>query len=121
MANISFKEFYYSNDQQIHDLSEIQNEYEKNNGDISKYRGQIFCPECKAAELRFTHKTSNTRAFLSKMPSSNHNENCSFIHEYASTNEVKQFIKTLPEKQIQDRLESELNLLLPKEKKIIVA
>lgn len=117
MANISFEEFYYNLDKQIHDLSEVQNEYEKNNGDISKYRGQMFCPECKAAELRFTHKTSNKRAFLSKIPSSSHNDGCSFIHEYASTNEVNQFIKTLSEKQIQDRLESTLNLLLPREEK----
>ena len=84
MANVSFEEFYYNEDDQIHDLYEIQKEYEKNNGNISKYRGHIFCSECKIAELSFTHKTSIRRAFLSKIPSSDHAEYCSFKHDCAT-------------------------------------
>lgn len=119
MANVSFKEFYYTEDNQLHDLSEIQKEYKQNNGDISKYRGKMFCPECKKTELRFTHKTSNKREFLSKLPSSNHSEGCSFIHDYATYKEIKEFAEKLSDKQIQDRLEAALNQLLSKEGKEI--
>ncbi len=117
MANVSFEEFYYNEDDQIHDLYEIQKEYEQNNGNISKYRGHIFCPECKIAELSFTHKTSIRRAFLSKIPSSDHAEYCSFKHDCATKSEIKQFVRVLSDKQIQDRLEAALNQLLPKKAK----
>lgn len=117
LANISFEEFYYIDDGQLHKLLDVQDEYEHNNGDISKYRGRMFCPECKQAELSFTHKTSKRRAFLSKIPSSNHKVGCSFMYDYASNKEMKEFIEELTDKEIQDRLESMLNRLLPREKK----
>lgn len=44
-------------------LYEVQKEYEQNKGDISKYRDKMLCPECQIANLRFTHKTSERRAF----------------------------------------------------------
>lgn len=118
MANVGFESFYYSKDNQLHDLYEIQKEYERNAGDISQYRGYIFCPECKKAELSFTHRTSSRRAFLSKIPSSNHTEDCSFKNDYATNSEIRQFTNTLNDKQIQDRLESALNQLLPKKVKV---
>lgn len=116
MKNITFEEFYYSIDQQIHSLSEVQDEYEKNNGDISKYRHNMLCPECQNARLRFTRKTSKRRAFLSKYPSSEHAEGCSYIHDYATKNEIRQFVKSLSDQEIKDRLETVLNQLLPKKK-----
>lgn len=112
-----FDKFYYKKDDSIRDLSEIQEEYEKNNGDISKYRGYIFCPECKKAELSFTHKTSKKRAFLSKLPTSNHKEDCSYKYDSANSIEIREFIDTLGEDKIKDRLEATLNKLLPKETK----
>lgn len=117
MANVGFEAFYYIKDNQLHDLYEIQEEYERNDGDISKYRGYMFCPECKKAELSFTHRTSSRRAFLSKIPSSDHAEDCSFKNDYATNSEIRQFTNTLNERQIQDRLESALNQLLPKKVK----
>lgn len=117
MANVSFEKFYYTEDKELYDLYTVQKEYEQNHGDISKYRGKMLCPECKKAELSFTHKSSNRCAYLSKIPSSDHAEGCSFIHEYATYNEIKKFAKTLSNEQIQDRLEAALNQLLPKKAK----
>lgn len=37
---------YLSKDFEIHSINEVQKEYEENNGDISKYIGSMFCPEC---------------------------------------------------------------------------
>ena len=118
LANVGFEAFYYTKDNQLHDLYEIQEEYERNNGDISKYRGYIFCPECKKAELSFTHRTLSRRAFLSKIPSSDHAEDCLFKNDYATNSEIRQFTNTLNDRQIQDRLESALNQLLPKKVKV---
>ncbi|MBP3277017.1 hypothetical protein [Kandleria sp.] len=117
MTNISFEEFYYTEDNQIHNLYEIQKEYEQNNGDISKYRGQMFCPECKKAELRFTHKTNKKRAYLSKIPLSEHAKDCIFKNGYASNSEIIQFVDNLSKEKVQDRLEATLNQLLPKKVK----
>lgn len=58
-----FKEFYFTGDQRIHNLDELEKEYEQKSGDISSYRGRIFCPECRIAELAFTHKTSKKELF----------------------------------------------------------
>lgn len=72
MPNNSYEDFLYDEDQQLHSVYEVQKEYEQNKGDISKYRDKMLCPECKKAKLRFTHKTSERRAFLSTFPTSNH-------------------------------------------------
>ena len=113
----SFEKFYYKKDNQLHNLSDIQNEYERNDGDISKYQSNIFCPECKDAKLSFTHKTSRKRAFLSKLPSSEHTDDCSFKYYYTHNNEIKEFVKTLSKNQVDDKLESVLNRLTAKESK----
>lgn len=59
-----FKEFYFTGDQRLHNLDELEKEYEQKSGDISSYRGRIFCPECRIAELAFTHKTSKKKSFF---------------------------------------------------------
>ena len=117
MGNVSFEEFYYSKDNQIHDISEVQKEYDQCSGDISKFKNQMFCPECKKAKLSFTHRTSFKRAFLSKKRSSDHVEGCSFIHDSASKRDILEYIKQLSTNQIQDRLEAALNQLLLKKSK----
>ncbi len=110
MENKSFFTFYYTKDNKTHSIDEVQSEYEKKK-DISCYKGYMFCPECQKAELSFTRKTYLKRAFLSKLPTSNHEEGCSYIHDYATKNEVKQFIDSLNSRQIQDRLETVINSL----------
>ena len=113
MPNHSYEDFIYAADQQLHSLYEVQKEYEQNKGDISKYRDKMLCPECKKAKLRFTHKTSERRAFLSTLPTSNHKEGCSYNYDLASNRAVKQFVATLTDEQVRDRLEAMLNKLLP--------
>lgn len=114
MSNTSFEKFWYTKDNQLHNLSEVQKEYEVNDGDISKYRDKMYCPECKRAKLSFTHKTSSRREFLSKIPSFDHTNSCSFNHTPVTKNEIKKVTETLSDAQIQDRLEAALNQLLPK-------
>ena len=113
MPNNSYEYLLYVDDQQVHSIFEVQKEYEQKNGDISKYRDKMLCPECKKAKLSFTHKTSGTRAYLSTFPTSNHEEGCSYNYDLASNRAVKQFVVTLTPEQVHDRLEAMLNKLLP--------
>lgn len=113
MPNNSYEYFLYVDDQQVHSIFEVQKEYEQKNGDISKYRDKMLCPECRRARLRFTHKTSERRAFLSTLPTSYHEEGYSYNYDLASNRAVKQFVATLTEEQVHDRLEAMLNKMLP--------
>ena len=111
-----FKEFYFTGDQRLHNLDELEKEYEQKSGDISSYRGRIFCPECRIAELAFTHKTSKKRAFLSTLPSSGHMADCSLKYESVSRKEIKDYVSNLGEEEMQDRLEAMLNRMLLRER-----
>lgn len=112
MKNKFYEEFYFMKDEVNHYLWEVQKEYQLKSGDISKFKGFMRCPECWKAELSFTHKTFNKSEYLSKIPTSNHKEYCSYINEYATKKQIQKFVKTLNEKQVHDRLESALNMLL---------
>ena len=107
-----FDEFYFIKDGKIHTLDEVQELYEKNNGDISYFRGHMRCPECKEAILSFTRKTSSRSEYLSKEPSSSHLDNCSYKNDYASKKQIIEYVETMNDNQIQDKLESALNILM---------
>lgn len=115
MKRKQFDDFYFVKDGQIHKLDEVQSHYEKNNGDISYYKGDMRCPECKEARLAFTHKTSKNREYLSKEPTSNHLDNCSYNYDYASKKQIIEYVETMNDAQIQDKLESALNMLINRE------
>lgn len=108
----SFEKFYMKVDDSLHDINEISSEYEFNMQNILKYENKMFCPECHAAVLSYTPKSSSHRAYLSKIPSSCHTKVCSYNYEYASKIYVKEFVNKLSSEQIQDRLKSALRFLL---------
>lgn len=112
MKRKQFDDFYFIKDGKIHTLDEVQEHYEKNNGGISYYKGDMRCPECKEARLAFTHKTSKNREYLSKEPTSNHLDNCSYNYDYATKKQIIEYVKTINEDQIQDKLKSALNMLM---------
>lgn len=115
MKRKQFDDFYFVKDGQIHTLDEVQERYEKNNGDISYFKGSLRCPECKEAILSFTRKTSSRREYLSKEPSSSHLDNCSYNYNYASKKQIIEYVETMNDAQIQDKLESALNMLINRE------
>lgn len=108
----SLYEFYLKQDCEIHDLSEVQRCYEKKNGDISFYRGNMFCPECQQAALSFTCRTSKHREYLSTLPTSKHKNDCLYQYESISTEQVERCLKRMTDKEIKDKLEAMLNRLL---------
>lgn len=112
MKRKQFDDFYFIKDGKIHTLDEVQEQYEKNNGDISYFQGRMRCPECKEAILSFTRKTSRCREYLSKEPSSSHLDKCSYNYVYASKKQIIEYVQTMNDNQIQDKLESALNMLM---------
>ncbi|WP_278725791.1 hypothetical protein [Finegoldia magna] len=112
MKRKQFDDFYFIKDGKIHTLDEVQEQYEKNNGDISYFQGRMRCPECKEAILSFTRRTSRCREYLSKEPSSSHLDNCSYNYDYASKKQIIKYVETMNDNQIQDKLESVLNMLM---------
>lgn len=87
MPNNSYEYFLYDDDQQVLSIFEVQKEYEQKNGDISKYETKC----CVQTARKQTHKTSGVRAYLSTLPTSNHEEGCSYNYDLASNSAVKQF------------------------------
>ena len=107
----SFEEFYYLQEDKICDIDVVEEYVTKNNGDVGKYEGNMYCPECRKAILAFWRKTSKRRAHLKRIPSSKHSETCSYNYEYASSKRVKEYVDSLTYNEIQDKLNSILNML----------
>lgn len=109
-----FEDFYYnsecSSERKICPIEEISNYIEKNN-DYNVYDGHMFCPECRQAELAYVHETTRHRAFLRTKPSTSHMEGCSYNYEYAKKKQIEEFVESLDDNQIRDRLNSALNML----------
>lgn len=112
MMKKTMDSFYFSKDENIHFLSEVQEEYRNNDGNISKYTGNMYCPECYNAELSFTHQTSRCREYFSKLPTSDHLNGCSYNYPYGSKRVITEYFNHLTEQQINDKLESALNILM---------
>ena len=110
----SFEEFYSQNKDEILDIDIVAGYAESHDGDITPFDKDMFCPECKQAELSFVHKTSIRRAHLRKMRSSNHEDGCSYNYKYASKKTVEQYVNSLNYNEIQDKLNSIMNMLCKK-------
>ncbi|GAA0062650.1 hypothetical protein [Clostridium sp. CTA-1] len=107
----SFEEFYYRTKKDIFGIELVTEYVDLHKGSIGKYDGEMFCPECRKAELYFVHKTSRNRAHLRKCPTANHEKNCSYNYVYASRKLVKSHIISLSYDRIQDKLNSIINML----------
>ena len=107
----SFESFLFLGDGKIHLINEIEEYSDKHNNEINHYYGKIFCPECKKAELSFVHKTNFKRAHLRTKPKSLHDEECSYNYEYANSKTVKEYLSSLSKEQIEDKLQSMMNML----------
>ena len=107
----SFESFLFLGDGKIHLINEIEEYSDKHNNEINHYYGKIFCPEYKKAELSFVHKTNFKRAHLRTKPKSLHDEECSYNYEYANSKTVKEYLSSLSKEQIEDKLQSMMNML----------
>lgn len=107
----TFDEFYYLATQRNHNFNEIDDYAEQHKGNYTPYKEKIRCPECRIAELIFIPKYPPKRAYLKKIPSSNHHQNCSYNYKYASNKTIKEHINTLNEQQVENKLVSIMRFL----------
>lgn len=107
----TFDEFYSLKKNKICSIDEVINYSELHNGNIPPYDKDMYCPECKQAQLTFVHETSKRCAYLRTIPSSNHESGCSFNYEYASNKTIKTIVDSMTNDEINDRLNSIMNML----------
>ncbi len=112
----SFEEFYYLSEDKICDVDIVEEYVIRTGGDVGIYEGNMFCPECRKAILSFVHKTSKKRAHLRRNSSSSHDKDCSYNYDYATSKRVKEYVDSLTYNEIQDKLNSILNMLCKKQK-----
>ena len=107
----TFDEFYSLKNNIICSIDEVINYSESNNRNIGPYHQDMYCPECKKAKLTFVHKTKKKRAYLRKIPSSNHESGCSYNYEYVSNKTINTIVHSMSNAEIDDRLNAMMNML----------
>lgn len=112
MSQKRFEDCYSKRQQRNFSIDEVQSCYENNPYSISAFRGDMWCPECRQAELSFTHQTSKKRAYFSALQIESHLENCSYRYDYIKNEDLRFYITNLNEQQIADKLDAMRNRLL---------
>lgn len=107
----SYERFYSKAKDDILNTEVVVDYIKSHDGDIGKFRRDMFCPECKQAELTFVNETSKRCAHLRKIKTSNHKEECSYNYEYVPKEVSAVYIDTLDSRQMQDILNSMMNML----------
>lgn len=107
----TFEEFYSIKKHKICSINVVIDYAELHNGNIQSYVDDMYCPECKKAILTYVHETHNRRAHLRKIPSSSHENGCSYNHEYASNKVMKDYVEFMSDEQMNDMIHSILNML----------
>ena len=111
----SFDEFYFYTADKKEDI-QILNDYFVKYKNLGIYQDNMFCPECKQAELSYIPKTSQRRAHLKRKTSSKHTNWCSYQFDYASKEYIEEYFKNLRDDQIKDKLDAMMrSLFLKKE------
>ncbi|MDO4642166.1 MAG: hypothetical protein Q4A84_10795 [Neisseria sp.] len=108
--SILFEEFFYLRERKNLPINIIEN-YNTNYNNNGPYEGQMRCPECHLAELRFTPSTSSRRAFLSAIDLDKHADGCSYKYERASSKAIQKYFEDLTNQQVKDKLVSMLRMM----------
>lgn len=99
--NLKCDRFYLKNKNKFVTIDECSVEPEHI---LEHHSNDMFCPECRAAELYFVSNT-NTPHLRTKR-NALHNPNCYYNYKAASNEVVQDFINSLTDKQIQNKLDS---------------
>ncbi|WP_143326845.1 hypothetical protein [Vandammella animalimorsus] len=84
--------------------------YDEKHNNLAPYVGNIFCPECRSAQLHFVRsKTPHLRT----NPSSQHLPGCSYHYEYVKNKTVVEYLEALTPEQVESRLNAMMRLLMP--------
>lgn len=113
MGDYKFDTFYYSEDQSNeHHLSEVESLPDAES--IRRYKGKMYCPECKGPQLSLVKKEGT--AFLRTYPKQLHvlvkGKMCTYEYDTASKKVMEEYINKLREKKkIKSLLEAAMRKL----------
>lgn len=99
--NLKYDRFYSKNKNKFVTIDECNSKPEYI---INNYSNDIFCPQCRVAELYFV-SNMNTPHLRTKR-NALHNPNCYYNYKAAGNEVVQDFINSLTDKQIQNKLDS---------------
>lgn len=91
-------------------LDELNIIFNKVNG-LGEIKHHLFCPNCKMARLSYTAKTNVKRAYLSANSLNEHRIDCFYRYDYLSKKKAIEYISSMNDNQIEDRLNSVLRKL----------
>lgn len=105
-----FSEFYYEEDESFHQADEIFDALRENKDEAyKKYRGKIYCPECRLARLSI--RPSLEYLFTSKQNMDTHAEDCSMRYKSIGKRKLKTYYDEITNEEAQLKLESVLDML----------
>lgn len=107
----SILEFYFSVDGNKKTLLDL-NEYVRNHNDqVGKYRGNMYCIECRKAQLEYVRECIGRRAYLKTKPGQRHERWCSYNYDIANEKYIKKYYNDLTYNQVQNKLLSTLRYI----------
>ena len=80
-------------------------------GDLGEIKHRLFCPNCKEAKLSYTPAVTGRRAYLSANSIKEHDINCFYRYDYLSEKKAIEYISSMDDNKIEDRLNSVLRKL----------
>lgn len=105
-----YSEFYFDKDESIHQVKEIFDALKVNRDEaLEKYRGRIYCPECRLARLSI--RQTRGYLFTSKNNMDAHAEDCSMRYESIGRSGLKTYYHEITEKDAKIKLQSVLDML----------
>ena len=107
----TFEYAYFCNEDVDISIQNISAQVSKDRNILEKYKGKLFCPECREAKLSFVSKTNKKVAHFRMTQNEHHKYGCSYIQDYATNDNVTSYIKNLTDLQIKDKLNSIMNML----------
>lgn len=107
----TFEVAYFVSENKKISIWKIANQIENNREELTRYKGNLFCPECRKAKLSFVSKTNNRVAHFRMTQNEQHENGCSYAHEYATKDILTEYVNNLTDQQIEDKLNSIMNFL----------
>lgn len=112
--NRKFTEYYHKEYEEIGDAAKLISNIKQDDNDVEKrlkeYEGQLYCPDCKNAKLSIN--LVKEYLYVSPKNQKNHSENCPMKYSKPGKKELKKYYDDLSDKEVQDKLDSAINMLL---------
>lgn len=110
MSKVTYEEFYFRPINDNLDFEVIERYFKEHNS-RGKYDKQMFCPDCRIPELKFTPEGKTHQAYLSAINADLHLPGCAHRYDVSPTRNTKTYFESLSDEQVEDKLASILRTL----------